>query len=243
MNCLAKKAVVGSVFALGLAVGPVLAQQGEHGGDHGAHQHDNKPSSPASALPKCPISGEPINFSVSVETDGGPVFLCCTNCVAKYEANPTKYTEKVAAQRKTLADRDKVQVTCPVSGESIDPKAFVEHDGKKVFLCCDRCAKKYRKNPGEYNAALANSYTYQTKCPIMGEEIDPTVSTTLSTGETIYYCCPKCDKQLRENPAKYNKNLVAQGVLVNWAEAKKADSGTGHEGHDHGAHGHEGHDH
>ncbi len=241
MNCFAKHAVVGLVFTLALAMSPVLAQHGGHGDGHGDHGHGAHAQK--TALPNCPIMDEPINLAVSAATDDGPVYFCCEGCIAKYQKNPEKYATKVAAQRKALADRAKVQVTCPVSKESVDRKVFVESKGEKVYLCCKDCAGKYESDPAKYASALANSYTYQTNCPVMGKGINPAVFTKLSTGETIYYCCPGCDKSLQGNPAKYNKKLVSQGILVNWAEVKKADSGKGHEGHDHGAHGHEGHGH
>lgn len=207
-----------------------MAQQGH--GDHGQK----------APVANCPVMGEPVNLALSVATDDGPVYFCCKGCISKYQKNPEKYAAKAVAQRKALADRAKVQVTCPVSKNPVDQKVFIESNGKKVYFCCKGCVGKYQGNPAKYAAALANAYSYQTTCPVMGGKINPKVSTTLSTGETIYYCCPGCDKPLRSNPDKYNKNLEAQGILVNWAEVKKADSGEG-DGHDHDAHGHEGHDH
>ncbi len=235
MNTWMRKTLAGSVIAASMAMTPVMAQH-----DHGSHGHGAHGQ--AAALPMCPVMGEPVNLALSVATDDGPVYFCCKGCVAKYQKNPGKYAAKATMQRKALADRAKVQVTCPVSQEPVDQKVFSESNGKKVYFCCKDCLGKYQGDPAKYAAALANSYTYQTKCPVMGGDINPKVSTTLSTGEMIYYCCPGCDKPLRENPAKYNKNLAAQGILVNWAEVKKADDGA-HQGHDHGAHGHGDHDH
>lgn len=206
-----------------------------------AHATPNKDGESA-GQPMCPMMDEPASLAISTPTDDGPVYFCCKGCISKFQKDPGKYAIKVAAQRKVLADRAKIQVTCPVTKEPIDQKVSVESNGKKVYFCCKGCAGKYQKDPAKYASALANGYTFQTKCPVMGGTINPTVSTTLSTGETIYYCCPMCDKSLRDDPAQYNKNLASQGILVNWADVKKADDKKGHEGHDHGAHGHGGHD-
>lgn len=195
----------------------------------------------AATQPMCPMMDEPASLAISTPTDDGPVYFCCKGCISKFQKDPAKYATKVAAQRKVLANRAKIQVTCPVSKEPVDQKVSVESNGKKVYFCCKGCAGKYEKDSAKYASALANSYTFQTKCPVMGGTINPTVSTTLSTGETIYYCCPMCDKSLRENHAKYNENLASQGILIDWAEVEKADSAKGHEGHeghDHGGHGH-----
>lgn len=241
MNRLLLGIAFGSALLIGMGVRPAMAQHGHGDHDHAAHAEE-------ATLPNCPIMGEPINLAISVATDDGPVFFCCKGCIAKFEKNPEKYAAEFAEQRKALAHRAKVQVTCPVTEEPVDKKFFVESDGKKVYVCCKGCVRKYERDPAKYASALANSYTFQTKCPVMGGEIDPTVFTQLPTGETIYYCCAGCDKPLRKNPAKYNKSLVSQGITINWAEVKKAEGGDDHDGHDHGAHdhgshGYGGHDH
>ncbi len=231
MKIMSMAVVLSAIGVLSLGLGTAYAQH-----DHAEHDHGTD-----AAVPKCPVMDEPANLALSVQTDDGPVYFCCDGCAPKYQANPGKYASKVAAQRKALAGKAKVQVTCPVTKEPVDKKVFVESNGETVYLCCKRCVGKYQGDPAKYASALANSYTYQTTCPVMGNPINPKVSTTLSTGETIYYCCPMCDKSLRDDPAKYNKNLVAQGILVDWAEVKKAGGKGGDD--DHGSHGHDGHDH
>jgi len=226
---------LGAALFVGLTTRPAQAQH-----HHGDDDHDA--GAAAAGLPNCPIMDEPVNLAISVATKTGPVYFCCDGCIPKYERNPDKYGAKVAAQRVALANRPKTQVTCPVTGEPVDPDLFVEHNGQKVYVCCKGCIGKYQRDPGKYASALANSYTFQTKCPVMGGDIDPGSFTKLSTGETIYYCCPGCDKKLRTNPSQYNDNLLSQGIVVDWDEVKKADDRKGHDDHDLGSHkGHQGH--
>ena len=239
MNGFAKQMLLGSAFAFGLALTPATAQHEGHG--QGDHQHDKAATSTAE-LPKCPVTDEPINLAVSVATDDGPVFFCCKDCVSKFQADPAKYATKVTAQRKALADRAKVQVTCPVTKEPVDPEVFVESGGKKVFFCCKGCVNKYQREPAKYASTLANSYTYQTKCPVMNEEIDPKSFTTAGNGMKIFFCCKGCDKKFFADPAKYAPRLVAQGFTVNPKEMTHGPAGE-EKGHDHGAHDHGGHDH
>ncbi|RMF79913.1 MAG: hypothetical protein D6744_08675, partial [Planctomycetota bacterium] len=113
-----------------------------------------------------------------------------------------------------LAKLPKVQVRCPLSGEPINKKEFVETDGQKVYFCCGNCKKKYAAEPAKYAAKLAASYTYQTKCPVMGGDIDPTVFTELPGGQTVYFCCPGCEGKLSKKPEKYAKNLQKQGYHI-----------------------------
>jgi YHS domain-containing protein len=166
--------------------------------------------------------GEPIDFSVSTMTDDGPVYFCCASCVEKFQKNPQKHAEKVAAQRELLRNRPRIQVNCPLSGEPIDRKVFTEQNGKKVYFCCAGCKAKYEKEPAKYAGKLEASYTYQTRCPVMGGEIDPAVFTDLPTGQRIYFCCAGCENRLLKDPEKYAPQLAAQGIRIN-VEKLKAD--------------------
>lgn len=225
-------------LALAAVLLPGIALAGP-GHDHGKSAKKLKP------LPNCPIMDEPINLAVSTATDDGPVFFCCEGCVKKFGKNPAKYASKVSEQRAALADRPKVQTTCPVTGEPVDQKVSIDAGGKKVFFCCQGCSSKYKSDPRKYSSALANSYTFQATCPVMGHAIDPASFTKLADGRKIYYCCPGCDSKLFEKPAKYAKHLASQGYQYNWAKIKKADDKEkgGHEHHNGHDHGHGGHDH
>ena len=210
------------VFGLAMVIAQARADEDHH--------HSAK------GLPQCPIMDEPIDLGVSIPTDDGPVFFCCDGCIPKYKKNPAKYADKVAAQRKVLAKRAKVQVTCPVMGEPVNPKVSIQHNGQTVQLCCKGCVKKFKADPAKYRAALANSYTYQTKCPVMGEGINPKAFTKTAAGQTVYFCCKGCDKKFFGEPAKYAPKMTAQGFFMNPAKIKPAVHG--HEGHGHG-HGHD----
>ena len=175
-----------------------------------------KPADPAkpAALPKCPLTGEAVDFSVSAMTDDGPVFFCCKGCVSKFEADKSKYAGAVADQRKALAAMPKVQVRCPVMGKPVDEKFSVDHDGTKVLFCCNGCPGKFKKEPAKYKAGLASSYTYQTKCPVTGSPIVPKHSLTLIGGKTVYFATAEARSQFREKPESYLANLASQGMKV-----------------------------
>ncbi len=222
------KAMGVGLAVIGLGGIPTFGQHGHEGDSHGHHK-------PAPTLPPCPVMGEPINLAVSVATDDGPVFFCCKGCIGKYKANSDKYAAKVALQRKALSGRPKTQVTCPVSGDKVDRKSYVEEQGRKVYFCCDGCAKKYARAPKKYAVALANSYTYQTTCPVMGEEINPKVFAKTASGLDVYFCCRGCEKRLFADPAKYASKMAEQGYVVGakgLAAPQEHAHGT-HDGHDH----------
>ncbi len=184
-----------------------------------------KITAPAAVLipPKCPVTGNPANLAVSAPTLEGPVFFCCKDCIAKFRAEPVKFAEAVTAQRAAVSQRPKVQVKCPVSGDPPDPKITLEKDGQKVTFCSDECRKKYAAEPGKYASALANAYTYQTKCPVMKEVINPTSFIKLASGETVYFCCKGCDDKLLDEPAKFAPVLQEQGYTFDFSKPKKDD--------------------
>lgn len=45
---------------------------------------------------------------------------------------------------------DAGNLTCPVSGDKVSGKDFVEHGGKQYGLCCAMCAGKFTKNAEKY---------------------------------------------------------------------------------------------
>lgn len=204
------------------------------------HQSGDKGEAPKAppSLPGCPVMGdEPVNLSVSLATPEGPVFFCCKDCIPKYQADPSKYAAKVTAQRKALGNRPKAQVMCPSCQEPADAKIFLESGGQKILFSSTECMAKYKSDPSKYASALANSYTYQTKCPVMGEDIDPKSFTTLANGTKVYFCCKGCDKKLAAEPAKYLPKLAAQGIVLDpkdlTAAPAKAEPERDHKGHDH----------
>lgn len=227
---------LGVTITLAGASGQNVKGEQDHGGGH--QHHGNASSNPAD-LPSCPLMGNPVNFGVKTNTTDGPVFFCCKACIKKYENDPDKYAPKVDEQRRILAKRSKVQVTCPVSSEVVDRSVSLQHAGQKVFFCCRGCVNKFKNNPDKYQAALANSYTYQTKCPVMGEDIDPQAFMVLSNGHRVFFCCARCESPLRKDPAKYSPNLVAQGFDI--IDIKGLGEKETHPGHDHSGHNHDGH--
>jgi YHS domain-containing protein len=159
----------------------------------------------------CPVMGDAVNFYVHTDTSEGPVYFCCNKCIEKFNGNKAKYETKAAEQRKLLAELPKTQVTCPVSGDPVDPKVSTDYNGEKVQFCCKKCVEPFTKDAAKYKAKLAASYTYQTKCPISGEPIDPKASAKMPAGETVYFCCTKCAAKMKADPAKYAKSLQKQG--------------------------------
>jgi len=202
--------VMSMMLAIAMAAANVIAQEKK-----GAASEPPKADATKSL---CPVSGEAVDFYASTATDDGPVYFCCADCIGKYTADKAKYSTAVAAQRKALEPLPKIQVTCPVTGEPVDKKISIDHEGQKVYFTSQDAADKFRAEPAKYRSKLLNGYTYQTACPVMKKDINPKSFITLKGGQKVYFCCGSCDKKFLQDPAKYTVNLKAQGFTLEPAE-------------------------
>lgn len=239
MNSWRPLAAIAIVFALIVGSSSVKAQNGHD--EHGNGKPNDKKKVKKPELPKCPVMGDPVDFSIKTMTKDGPVYFCCKMCINTYTTKPEKYTKEVIAQRAALAKLPKIQVTCPVAGKTIDKKVFIGTGDKKVYFCCKDCVEKYKKDATKYKAKLSDSYSYQTKCPVMGGKIDPKAFVTLPTGQKVFFCCKGCDTKFLKDPAKYVDTLKAQGTKIDPKKIKAGEKKTEDKSHKHD--GHDGHDH
>ena len=94
----------------------------------------------------CPVSGGPVVEKYRTEYKGQYVYLCCEGCVNEFNKNAEAIVAKMSKEEQEAI---KINTVCPVSGEPIDQKKFVEFEGRKVYFCCDHCIEKYKKDhPG-----------------------------------------------------------------------------------------------
>ena len=59
----------------------------------------------------------------------------------------------------------KAQATCPVMGGKIDKKIFADHEGKRVYFCCDGCPETFKKDPAKYIKKLEDAGVVLEKTP------------------------------------------------------------------------------
>lgn len=83
----------------------------------------------------CPIKGKSVDGSKSVDYTAT---FCCGKCVTKFEEDPAKYADKLAA-----AEDGK----CAFSGKDLDPDATAT---VTIGVCCGGCVKKVTADPLKY---------------------------------------------------------------------------------------------
>lgn len=231
--------------------GPAQHRQAHHEQKAPAPAADTAQRTPEKAnperqtLPPCPVTGEPIVLSIKTMTNDGPVYFSSEAAREQFKADPTKYAERAAAQREALKRLPRVQVNCPVTGNPIDGKTVVLVRGKVVDFCCKNCVSKFdsadtsEADVRAYDAKLEASYTYQTRCPVSGDKIEPTVYGDISENLRVYFCCAgdrdafmkglQNRSEATARPAR-EPSSPAPGA-GNGAESDSKKQPAGHEGH------------
>ena len=126
------------------------------------------------------------------------------------------------------------QTTCPVTGHAVDKHVYQDYQGKRVYFCCESCVEEFNKDPESYmeklkaeGVVLEAAPKAQTKCPVMGGDINKEVYSDYE-GKRVYFCCENCKGEFAKDPAKYIEKLEADGVVLERvSEPSKTKKGCG----------------
>jgi YHS domain-containing protein len=136
------------------------------------------------------------------------VTLLALAAVALMVAPVTAGQEGAAAGKAT-----KLQTACPVSGEKIDKAVYADHEGSRVYFCCDNCRTAFKKEPATYVRKLQEQgitvAKLQTECPVMGGAINRS-SYVDRNHRRIYLCCDGCKGKVTDERIA---ELEAQGIV------------------------------
>lgn len=165
-------------------------------------------SVPATLQKTCPISGKPINTSISTEFRGERVFLCSERCILKFNSSPLTCLPSFHKQMWPQA----VQVKCPVLGGSPDSAVTVTFRDQHISFCCRGCGQAFRASPDKYSDSVAACYTSQVHCPVDGRPIDLHFQTDGDDG-SVYFCSEQCAEAFKAQPAYAPGALPAKGIL------------------------------
>ncbi len=103
-------------------------------------------------------SGKGKSDAAVTGTEGAAKTACCTDkekaacCAGKEKAGccAGKTGMKSSDSGKMLDSKTVVQTNCPVMGEKINKKFYVDHGGKRIYLCCPACIDKVKADPEKY---------------------------------------------------------------------------------------------
>lgn len=68
----------------------------------------------------------------------------------------------------TPATAGKAQTTCPVMGGAVDKAIFVDHNGKRVYFCCEGCPETFKQDPAKYIKKLEDEGVVLERTPARG---------------------------------------------------------------------------
>ena len=120
----------------------------------------------------------------------------------------------------------KPQTTCPIMGGAINENQYVDHEGKRIFVCCPPCREQVKADPEAAIATLAEAGQgpAQALCPIMNIPISRNSQHVDHEGQRIYVCCGSCVRRVKADPEAALKTLEEQGVVP--ANVPKAEEAT-----------------
>ena len=76
------------------------------------------------------------------------VVCIALGCGKGDEGAPKKHEHEAAPAAEALKIEQK---TCPImEGNKIDPKLFVDHNGRRIYFCCKMCVGTFKKDPEKY---------------------------------------------------------------------------------------------
>ncbi|MHC4938425.1 MAG: hypothetical protein ACYTHK_05605 [Planctomycetota bacterium] len=97
---------------------------------------------------KCPVTGKKVDRRHHADKNGIRVYGCCPKCVGKLWSDPKK-TAKALGCKWIPGVIDLRNLVCPVTGDQCYEEApiWVDLDGIRVRVCCDRCVKRAKEDP------------------------------------------------------------------------------------------------
>ncbi len=127
------------------------------------------------------------------------VFFLLTNISpAQSKDNSTIKDKKECAAEKDKSDKCcSKKSTCSDKDKSSDSKSK-GHDHSKMEKSGD-------------SKSEVSSASFNTVCPITGEEVDASTETVTYENKIYGFCCPGCIDKFSSNPEKYIKNLSEDG--------------------------------
>jgi YHS domain-containing protein len=111
----------------------------------------------------------------------------------------------------------KVQQYCPVmTTDEIDPKksATVDYKGVKIYLCCDTCVAKFKRDPAAYldpkfvpalaGKELPKRDIAQVYCPVLKDrKVSSKDPSTTYKGVKVYFYNDLAKQRFEKDPERY----------------------------------------
>ena len=179
---------------------------------------------PAYPLTSCVISGRELGKSgppVERVVNGRLVRLCCTDCAASLDKDPSAAIRTIDAAVVTAQKPTYPLKTCPVTGETLGDKAVDHVSGTRLVRLANADAvAQFDKDPrsalAKVDKALIDAQrpSYRLKKCVVSDEAlegDPSMVAVdyLYGTQLVRFCCKSCIRTFEKDPAAYMKKLAA----------------------------------
>ena len=64
----------------------------------------------------------------------------------------------------------KTQTACPIMGEAVNSKVFVDYQGQRIYFCCNHCPAIFNKDPEKYLKKMKDQGVTLAKTPVAVEK-------------------------------------------------------------------------
>jgi len=100
----------------------------------------------------CPVMDKKIDKSVYLDFQVQRIYFCCPRCLGKFKDDPEPFMKKIDKGNVLL---ESVQVLCPLCGEALNKKTYVDYKGRRIFFCGLECKEEFTKSPEVFLQILA----------------------------------------------------------------------------------------
>ena len=203
------KNVVLPLFVTALVAGVAQGAEKQAADKPAAEKHQSKAEQTADAPAQCPVMGKPIDETVYSYYKNRRVYFCCEHCKATFAEEPLKYAEGVEKQWAAMPII-RQQVNCPVTGKPIKREFHVEEPDMRVYFANEEAKKTWESWPAaKRKMRKPEMFTFQTKCVISGNDINPEVFEDLN-GQRVYFFCENCQAEGKAHPKETAEKAKAQ---------------------------------
>jgi len=119
----------------------------------------------------CPVLPEnKITKENFVDYQGKRIYFCCNKCPVAFMKEPDKYMKALKEKGINLDDTPKPQSMCPVMDMEVEKEYYADHEGKRIYFCCDKCPIAFKKDPAKYMKILKEKGYNLENAPIIEKE-------------------------------------------------------------------------
>lgn len=168
----------------------------------------SQPASDTASPVLCPVTSRPIDRRYALRFRGRMVYCASADAVAELRRDPEVFADQIRAQWEALRP-SRVQVRCPVTGRPVEARFFADSPAGEVYFASADARDQWLADESRFAARLGECYSFQTRCLMCDENIDPAISAEID-GRTVFFGCQGCIEPFQKDRSANLKRLDEQ---------------------------------